>query len=485
MRSRTSPLSALFLLCLSLPLTSCGGERLDVTLTPAAVQHPVGARFMLFWSIPESTLDSEAVRGASLRWDTPRTRRDVVDSTDPQFDDVGYVHRHGAEDSLQAGYTLEFTCVGRGSTTIALLWEMPPGSPEQDSDTVSVVCGEPLGDGGPDSGLDGGVPTDAGSPPDAGPLADAAPVDAGPPASDGGVAAARMVRPAGLDGIYAEAMRVGDERLFALFSVAFPIAGALVDATILSGSHDTVWGGGKVTGAGDEFEEITDVARIDGSSTGVLDSGTETVVRVDHDNALRTIISGGGVGSGPAFDSPHSIVYDARTGLAYVANSPFGGESFILSVDVGGGGDRVEIWRSADGRLCTALALDAANDDLLTFLANDPTAIHIPTGAETQLADFVSGPDTPQYAALQMDPIANRLAMVSNNPVGFSFLDLGTGEVLVVSSADRGAGPAFVRLTDLLYFSAQNLAFVTDASQANVMQIDTVTGDRAHVTAPE
>ncbi|MFK7984932.1 MAG: hypothetical protein AB8I08_02800 [Sandaracinaceae bacterium] len=452
-----------------------------VSVMPRAIEHPVGADpFTVTWRIvsPEGLeLGAEA---ASLRWDISMTDPSVVTSTDPQFMESGWVRPRGNVGIVEDSYTFDFVCAGVGTTTIVFDAVLPYGEGGASRLTfereASVRCTS-LGDsGGPDAGPADAMPIDASTGIDGGP-----PVDGG---ADAG-AAPRLVKPVGLFGVPDEPLRIVDERSFALFSVLFPTAAEpLSTPIVISGSHGPVWGGGPITGPGPELVEPADGDRIDRDRSLMLDSGTNSLLEIVHGGGARTVISGGAVGTGPAFDQPHSVVYDARSALAYVANSPFGGACFILCVDLSTG-DRVEIWRAAGGASCSGLTLDAAGDRLVTFLNNDPTAIDLATNAETALADLPFGPDSPTYSGLQVDAASNRLAMISNRPAAFSFLDLATGEIFVVSSADRGAGPAFVRLSDLLYFATENAAYVTDSSQANVMRLNTLSGDRANVTAPD
>lgn len=88
------------------------------------------------------------------------------------------------------------------------------------------------------------------------------------------------------------------------------------------------------------------------------------------------------------------------------------------------------------------------------------------------------------YVGLQIDHTTNRVAMISDVVATFSFLDLGTGEVFVVSGPDRGEGPELINLKDLLYFATTGRIFVVDSSHDTIMEIAD-NGDRQHRTMLE
>ncbi len=207
--------------------------------------------------------------------------------------------------------------------------------------------------------------------------------------------------------------------------------------TVLSDDDD----GGASVGGGPAFSSPADLALdLDNAQAFVVDSGHSAVLAVDLTTGTRSVISdlvddtagGGMVGSGPGFQFPESVVFDADDQRLYVGDS---GTDAIISVSL--------------------VAATLGNRTIVSSDAVDP---------------MVGDGPTINPNALFLDSAEARLLATdrTTNAGAIHAIDLATGDRTVVSGSYAGIGEGWAtssprgitRLGDDLFFS-DGQAFVS------------------------
>jgi outer membrane protein assembly factor BamB len=187
---------------------------------------------------------------------------------------------------------------------------------------------------------------------------------------------------------------------------------------------------------------LVDVAPLGSEGQRALVVAQDALFRVELASAKDTVISDDEVGSGRAFVQ----IVDA-------------------AVDVEGG---------------RALVLDRAPGALL--------AVDLTTGARTVISDGTTGtgPALEQVSGLALDAQAGRALVIagSNEQAALLGVDLATGARSLISSQDRGTGPALHSPEDLALDAAGNRALITDPFHGGLVAVDLATGDRAILSGP-
>jgi Glucodextranase, domain B len=214
--------------------------------------------------------------------------------------------------------------------------------------------------------------------------------------------------------------------------------GELVDVDLASGVRTLVSGSG--VGGGPELSTPIDVAFDE--STGVeralvLDSGLGGVVAVDLSSGDRSLVSGPGVGVGPALhlDPSSPLSMKVSGGVGWVMDSsfdPFGGR--LLAVDLATG----------DRRLVSGEGVGAGRPLIFSY-------------------DF------------DVDPAGGRALAISLEEL--VTIDLASGDRTLFSGAAVGAGPEFNDPV-LIAWDAQEQRALVYGVHAGLFSVDGSSGDR-------
>jgi len=174
----------------------------------------------------------------------------------------------------------------------------------------------------------------------------------------------------------------------------------------------------------------------------VLDGFMNQLLTVDLATGARSIVSGGGVGTGPSL-SANSFTIDEANNRAFLCC--IGGQmGTLLAVDLASG-DRSII---ADGNTGTGPAIIGSND-------------------------------------LVLDSANNRLLLANSRSGDQKVLavDLASGDRTVISSPSVGTGPALALPYDITLDAANNRVFLVDSTLDAIVEVDLASGDRSIFTS--
>lgn len=232
-------------------------------------------------------------------------------------------------------------------------------------------------------------------------------------------------------------------------------------------------------------ERIVVVAGLDVALVITRDS--DDLIGVNLANGNRSVVSGATRGAGPALLNPRTVAFDELHGQALVAN----GDTSILSVDLVTG-DRALLASETHG---TGPSLAGLEDLIVlpskflavavagqrTILQVDPgtgdrtdlETLRVGAGARiTHVVEIAADAGADDYFVLETDFKAVSLRSV----------DPRTGDRTLVSSPDRGTGPAIVNPQSLAIVTRRGQAFVPDFNVKALVAIDLASGDRTIVS---
>jgi len=163
----------------------------------------------------------------------------------------------------------------------------------------------------------------------------------------------------------------------------------------------------------------------------------ETLLRIDPVTGDRSVLTGTGVGTGPALDLPVQIAFDV------------------------------------DG------ALIVADFDLQALVRVDPI-----TGDRTIVASPSVGSGLPfRPFAVDRPVLEDYLAIEANGP-SLVFVDPATGDRTIVSSSGVGGGPPLSVPRAIRVRGPGNKVFVTNGGVGSLIEVDYVTGQRTTISGP-
>lgn len=171
---------------------------------------------------------------------------------------------------------------------------------------------------------------------------------------------------------------------------------------------------------------------LDSGRALLVDEVLRAVVAVDLDsNGQRSVLSGDDNGSGNPFTTPSSIALDSTNGRALVGDG-----SLVIAVDLA-------------------------------------------TGNRNQIADLGAGNEILDIAVDEGN--GGRLLLVTLD--GVQTVPSAGGTATDFSSASTGSGPVLESPSSIVIDNAGNRALVTDSSDAAVVAVDLVNGDRSTVAS--
>jgi streptogramin lyase len=235
-----------------------------------------------------------------------------------------------------------------------------------------------------------------------------------------------------------------------------------------------------VRGAGPDFGSLIGGLTLDGHG-GILLTGFEaaSVFRIDPDTGDRSILTGPGVGNGPAIEGPNDVILGPQGSAIYVSA---GTSHSIVRVDPQTG-DRTLISGPSRG---TGAFLDhpaglarTANGDFYTFDA-DTEAVFFVDGV-TGDRRIVSGAGVgggPQFNGFGFDVVVlpDGMLAVSDHDPRILRVDPNTGNRSILTGEGVGSGPN----TDFLEYLTVTAdgKLLASAASDGILSIDPLTGDR-------
>ena len=218
----------------------------------------------------------------------------------------------------------------------------------------------------------------------------------------------------------------------------------------------------------------------------VVETITPGLLAVDLATGERTVLSGGGIGTGTALDSPRDVVLDTANNRALVVDWR---DDAVVAVDLATG-NRTFLSGQGTGAGSTldgpqSLALDAANNRVLVATTVEPIvyAVDLATGDRTVFSSGGTG-SGPAFGSLRhivLDSGNGRALVSDGNLDAILAVDLATGDRTILSDAATGSGPLLVSPETLALDVANNRLLVAELG-GWVTGIDLATGNRMLVT---
>jgi DNA-binding beta-propeller fold protein YncE len=225
----------------------------------------------------------------------------------------------------------------------------------------------------------------------------------------------------------------------------------------------------------------------------LADRYSGTIVAIARNGYARSLVSGGGRGSGVPFDEPFDLALDASGDRLYVLDGEL---RAVFLVDLRSG-DRTLISRDSTlspgvgtGRQLlrpTALVFEPTRG--LLFVADDGydvlVAIDPATGNRTTVSD-----NTPAYGAtmnfwdsLALDAARNRLITATVSLDDLYGIDLTTGARSLISDRPRDLSTENRSFEDVAIAPARDAAYLTDSFSNAVVRVDLATGARTSISS--
>ena len=236
--------------------------------------------------------------------------------------------------------------------------------------------------------------------------------------------------------------------------------------------------------------DVVDVT-VDYAHTRVyaVDAKLMTVFRRDLTSSYRTIVSGPHRGTGPALEDPRGIAVDPANLRVWVTDGSQGLRS-VIEIDLTTGNRSV----LSGGGVGTGTTLsspmgivrDAANNRLL-FVEQSGSkqavvAVDVVTGNRTPVSDASTGAGTvfTSPVDLALDTAGGRVFVASDVNAAVYAVTLSNGNRLIVSNDGKGAGPLLDRMMGIAYHSASDTVFVWNetGTKNEVLAINPTTGNR-------
>ena len=225
----------------------------------------------------------------------------------------------------------------------------------------------------------------------------------------------------------------------------------------------------------------------------LVDRYSGTIVAIARNGHARSLVSGGGRGTGVPFEEPVDLALDASHDRLYVLDTerdtvfgvdPLSGNRTVVSsnstLSPGVGTGRQLLRATALLFEPTRGLLYVADDGYKTLVAIDPA-----TGNRTTVSD-----SSPAYGAtmnfwdsLALDAANNRLIAASVSVNDVYGIDLATGVRSLVSDRTRDMPDANRTFEDIAIAPARSAAYLTDSFSNAVVRMDLATGARTSISS--
>lgn len=262
--------------------------------------------------------------------------------------------------------------------------------------------------------------------------------------------------------------------------------GVVTTVDLASGDRAILTGQG--VGTGPALTSGADVAIVDDKGTlAVADLNARALVRVDPETGERTVLSSDAVGTGPAFPNgaPSRLAADPAHGRVFVI-----GGGGLYAVDVATG-DRTLVSGNGVGNgpslIPLAVALDASPDHVLVArnaVTLELLRVELATGDRVAVPVPAGSPALQATQVLTFDAAGNRLLVAEPRGGAVAAVDLDDGARTTVWKPGRGVGPEFLDVDHATLAVADDLAWVHDMNRSDaLLRVDLATGDRTLVTS--
>jgi len=203
-----------------------------------------------------------------------------------------------------------------------------------------------------------------------------------------------------------------------------------------------------------------------------LAEAVPALVGIDIRTGVAAVVSGPGVGSGPAIDQLAAVAVDAAGNRAFVFDFNLGD---LLAVDLANG-NRTLISGSTRGTgddfgYIGSLGIDASRNRALAIDGSRMIAIDLSSGNRSEFTDELDRP-----RSLAIDAAGDRVIVLDGTSVIAA--DLGTSILSVLSNDTTGTGPELTQANYIAFDATRNTALVT-GYRDTVFQVDLATGSRS------
>ena len=254
--------------------------------------------------------------------------------------------------------------------------------------------------------------------------------------------------------------------------------------SIPSDGHDRTLVSGPGMGVGPALAGPMDMAQLDANRLAVVDTALDAVLSVNLNTGDRIVLSGAGVGSGPAIDNPRTMAVDSTNALGYVANETNGE---IVVVDLITGVRTLLTDNSDDGLDIvepTGVDLDSNNQRLLVADSGDGStasiqlvAVDLASGEKQIMSSQAVGSGPTLLGMRDVVLTSPNVALVAGDDQ-IVVVDLTNGDRTVVADDNTGQGEVITNIQHLQYQTEANRIRYWSATFGAAFELDVASGDR-------
>lgn len=216
--------------------------------------------------------------------------------------------------------------------------------------------------------------------------------------------------------------------------------------------------------------------RGDGTRALVLDEGRRALLAIDLATGDRTILSDDTTGAGTFFVAPHALAVDPANGRALVADTGLG---LLCAVDLTTG-DRSYVAGPFPSPV--GVALDPVDNRAYVSDDSDDALyeVDLATGATTVISRLGTGLGTPflEPGGVAVDRVRDRVLVADRGRDAVLAVDRTSGDRTLLSGGGVGRGTAFLDPVDVVLDASAPSLVVVDAARDVVFLVELLGGDR-------
>ncbi|WP_027330119.1 PKD domain-containing protein [Marinimicrobium agarilyticum] len=219
------------------------------------------------------------------------------------------------------------------------------------------------------------------------------------------------------------------------------------------------------------------------------------IIELDMATGMRSVITGGDIGDGPALNLPNDLMLDGEGRLWVTNNGGSEGVPSVMTVDLATGKRTVVVDESTapvtvdaplsgifDGKTGQFYVSENIFSDspILAFDVTD----EVVTGASLSATDWSVTPKIAEGAeSLHLDAARKRLILRSRGNDTIIAVDLATGERTLLASDVLGSSSTILDSTETAYDANRNLLYIAGGrSRDALVVVDLESGDRVTIS---
>ena len=238
------------------------------------------------------------------------------------------------------------------------------------------------------------------------------------------------------------------------------------------------------TGSGETLSTPVDLAlSADETTAYIVSNGSDTIHAVTLATGATSIISSSVVGTGTSLSNPIRLLLNSAEDTLYVSDR---GLSQVAEIAVSSGN---RTWLTGSFAIAYGMIFNQNESSIYLAERSNHTLYEFDysTPTRTLLVDNPGGEDYPFSTPhdLVLDPLDSNYVYVSNaGGKQVIKVNLSTGEKSLISSSERGDGPAITSPLGMTINSAGTKIYLADVSSTieGILEVDIATGDRVFIS---